>query len=85
MEPRLKEGSLRCSRDMLKSYALMTIVLARAFRLIFPNPDLLKELEKDLTEPTKGTSFVQHLFTAYWQYHQFKQCRQNPEEGNLLQ
>ena len=44
--------------------------------------ELLTELESDVNEPARGTSFVQHLFTAYWQYSQFKSCRLNPEEGN---
>ncbi|KAK3760509.1 hypothetical protein RRG08_022794 [Elysia crispata] len=34
----------------------------------------------DINEPGRGTSFVQHLFTAYWQYLQFKSCRLNPKE-----
>ena len=34
--------------------------------------DLLKELiEKDLKQPTQGTTFTQHLFTWFWQFSQY--------------
>ncbi|RUS80384.1 hypothetical protein EGW08_011849 [Elysia chlorotica] len=45
--------------------------------------DLLKELKSDINEPTRGTSFIQHLFTAYRQYAQFKSCRMNSEEDDV--
>uniref|UniRef100_A0A2C9M3P6 Uncharacterized protein n=1 Tax=Biomphalaria glabrata TaxID=6526 RepID=A0A2C9M3P6_BIOGL len=43
--------------------------------------DLLSDLQNALEEPTKGTSFVQHLFVAFWQQSQFKICKTNSEES----
>ncbi|KAG1662451.1 hypothetical protein GQR58_020948 [Nymphon striatum] len=47
--------------------------------------DLLEDLKTDLEEPTKSTSFFQHLFTAFWQYSQFKIGKSNPEEESAYQ
>uniref|UniRef100_A0A2C9LYS9 Uncharacterized protein n=1 Tax=Biomphalaria glabrata TaxID=6526 RepID=A0A2C9LYS9_BIOGL len=46
--------------------------------------DLLSDLQNALEEPTKGTSFVQHLFVAFWQQSQFKICKTNLEENELV-
>ncbi|KAK3786983.1 hypothetical protein RRG08_052616 [Elysia crispata] len=34
--------------------------------------DLLDELNDDMEKPVKGTSFFQHLITAFWQFSQYK-------------
>ncbi|XP_057679842.1 uncharacterized protein LOC130908437 [Corythoichthys intestinalis] len=47
--------------------------------------DLLKELKDDIVWPKQPkSSFVLHLYTAYWQHWQYKDNRRNPEDGELV-
>ncbi|GFO46529.1 Armadillo repeat-containing protein 5-like isoform x2 [Plakobranchus ocellatus] len=46
--------------------------------------DLLAEMELDLKQPVRGTSFAEHLFTAYWQQNQYKYAINTLMPGEVL-
>ncbi|GFN86803.1 hypothetical protein PoB_001330900 [Plakobranchus ocellatus] len=46
--------------------------------------DLLEELNIDLERPVKGTSFFQHLFTAFWHFSQYKELKMSLEPGQVM-
>ncbi|GFR99049.1 hypothetical protein ElyMa_002783400 [Elysia marginata] len=41
-------------------------------------------MKKDLRQPVRGTSFPEHLFTAYWQQDQFKYLLNTLMPGEVL-
>ncbi|GFO32092.1 hypothetical protein PoB_005859700 [Plakobranchus ocellatus] len=43
--------------------------------------DLLEELYIDLERPVKGTSFFQHLFSAFWHFSQYKELKMSLQPG----
>ncbi|XP_050388651.1 uncharacterized protein LOC126820602 [Patella vulgata] len=47
--------------------------------------DLMKELVEDVLSPIKNNTFIQHLFTAHWQYFQFACLRDSLPKGWILQ
>ncbi|GFO27538.1 (S)-beta-bisabolene synthase [Plakobranchus ocellatus] len=46
--------------------------------------DLLEQLVGDLQNPTRGTTFVQHLFTAYWQQSQYDLAKDSLQQGQIM-
>ena len=47
--------------------------------------EAISELIKDVVEPVKGTTFPHHLFTANWQYAQYRNLKENlPDTWALL-
>ncbi|GFR74218.1 (S)-beta-bisabolene synthase [Elysia marginata] len=46
--------------------------------------DLIDQLSGDLECPTKGTTFVKHLFNAYWQQSQYELARDTLKQGQVL-
>jgi hypothetical protein len=46
--------------------------------------DLVQELVEDVVVPTKGCTFIRHLFNADWQHSQYRELRDHLQEGQLL-
>ncbi|GFO29844.1 hypothetical protein PoB_005634900 [Plakobranchus ocellatus] len=54
---------------------VMIVTIKGAHRMFvnrYPQLDLLAEMKLDLKQPARGSSFAEHLFTAYWQQNQYK-------------
>ena len=46
--------------------------------------ELLDELVQDVVAPYKNTSFIQHLFTAFWQHHQYRLLKSKLKVGQVM-
>lgn len=49
-----------------------------------PVSEILKELEEDVLTPAMNTSFHKHLFTARWQFSQYKVLKDGLKANQLL-
>ena len=49
-----------------------------------PGQQLVKELVADVVAPSRNGSFVQHLFTAHWQHHMYRQLKEKLTVGQFL-
>ena len=46
--------------------------------------EFLDEFRQDIVNPTKSVSFRQHLFTAYWQFSQYKHLQTPLRQGKII-